>query len=243
MGAGASPSPKAGKQIKAMLQLTRFFAAERGGRAAPRLRRQRRCWWVLGIPAQLSSCNNLGRIDEKHGRAKGGACLQRAGAGNYSAAVASRCSRPISAARGGNVALDAPGTEISSSSSQQPPDSRQSSISHWASWALICVEEKLNREMQIPLNNLTKLMAPLEPGLGLLGAQGEEVGWQSLVCGERVGGIEKLDPEPLCRGCCCPPAQPCPCPLSAEMTRFSQRRGLVPSRGSQAHARSRWSPS
>lgn len=146
--------------------------------------------------------------------------------------------------QGGNMALDAPGTEISASSSQQPPDTRQSSISHLASWALICVEEKLNREMPIPLNDITKLMAPVEPGSGLVGAQGEEeAGWQSLVCGERAGGAGQLDPQPLSRGCCCPPAWPCPCPLLAEMARFSRRRGFVPSRGSQAHARSRWSPS
>lgn len=117
---------------------------------------------------------------------------------------------------------------------------RQSSISHWASRALICIEEKLNREMQIPLNNLTK---PVEPGLGLVDAQGEEVGWQSLVGGERAGGAGQLDPQPLSRGCCCPSVWPCPCPLLAEMTHFSGRRGFVPSRGSQAHARSRWSPS
>lgn len=171
---------------------------------------------------------------------KGEPCLERAVAGNYSGVDASRCSCPISA---GGIVWRRRGEYGPGCSRHRDQHPRQSSISHLASRALICIEEKLNREMQIPLNNLTKLMAPVEPGLGLVGAQGEEAGWQSLVGGERAGGVGQLDPQPLSRGCCWPSVQPCRCPLLAEMTHFSGRRDFVPSRGSQAHARSRWSPS
>lgn len=140
-----------------------------------------------------SGWNNLGRIYENHGRAEGGACLERAVAGNYSGVDASPCSCPISAGgivccRGGMWPwmLQA---GIRASSSQQTPDARQSSISHLASLAFICIGEKLNREMQIPLNNLAKLMAPVELGLGLMGAQRDKAGWQSLVCGEGAGEL------------------------------------------------------
>lgn len=94
------------------------------------------------------------------------------------------------------------------------------------------MEEKLNREMQIPLNNLTKLMAPVEPGL--VGAQGEE--------GDRiwctVKGLRELDPELLLA-----PSVALSLSPVGRNDNFSARRGFVPSRASQAHARSRWSPS
>ena len=172
-------SLKAGKQIKAMLQLMRFFAAERRRSTAQRLRRQRRCRWVLGDPAsatcasllgsQLSSdlllqlCdsdgNNLGRIYRNHSRAKGGTCPGRAVAGSYAGVAAPWCLCPISP---GGIVLCREGIQRymlqAYRSARRPPSScltRSSPASpetrsRLASCALICLEEKLNGELQIP---------------------------------------------------------------------------------------------
>lgn len=170
-------SLKAGKQIKAMLQLMRFFAAERRKSTAQRLRRQRQCRWVLGDPASAtcsaplcselsrdlllqlrdSGWNNLGRIYGNHIGAKGGTCLGRAVAGGYSGIAAPRCLCPSSP---GGIMLCREGIQHymlqAYRSARRLPSSCLTHSSpakmrsHLASWALVCLEKKLNGEMQIP---------------------------------------------------------------------------------------------
>lgn len=104
-------------------------------------------------------------------------------------------------------------------SSPAPPQTS----SHLASRAPVCLQEKLNGEMQIPYNKLKKLVAavaPAEPGLGLGGTCGKRSLGTSLVRGERAGGAGQPGPRAAARGILSL-ARPHCCSLSPEMARFS----------------------
>lgn len=111
----------------------------------------------------------------------------------------------------------------------------------WLPGLLFASKRKLNREMQIPLNNLTKLM---EPGLGPVGAQGDQAGLAEFgVWGKGWGDLGSWT-RSHCPGAaaapqCSPVLVPC-----WQKRHISLRGGaLSPPSAAQARARSRWSPS